>query len=460
MQKEIDRRGMIGLISATSFASFSACYAENAVEPVEAPTLRQRGDVGDTASLARALATGRPVYLPAGGGTGQGGDYVVDMLELRHGSTINGNGEGTVIRSSNPRIPSVFVVKGRAVPTRNITLRAMKLVGYSVTDGFREHHNLVDFSGITNCLIERVFFEGFAGDAVYIGAEQQLLTRTPCNNTHVKIRDCVFDGVNHANRNAVSVTGGTDIIIENCTFTRCTSTEMPGPIDFEADDFPFYVFDLLSVNNCTFDRCGGNVGQISIVTPPNVRQLPRNIRIADNRFSNYKGSGSDIAVTVSRAATNSMPNMEMLIENNVGIDGRAGVRLYSGRGITLRNNHWTRYSGQTFIGYAGARDVCRDISVADKFEMCGTTDGVALGIFNADNVSIVGSSFIDCGNGRADSACIRLGSGRSSSIAIRNNDFTRAGSAACILRAADHMVAGPIELEPANLPKCDAAELR
>lgn len=452
MPYNTDRRRLLGLFGALPLLSVPACNAANAVEPVEAPSMRQRGDVGDTAALARALASGRPVQLPAGGGSGPRGEYIVDMLELPEGATISGEGAGTVLRSSSARVPNVLRISGVAAQTRDVTLRDMKLVGYAASDGFREHHNLVNLSGVADCLIEGMTFEGFAGDGIYLGGEREGPVRIPRSNARVTIRDCTFDGVNNANRNAVSVTGGTDIRIDNCRFMRCSRPDMPGPIDFEADDFPFYVFDRLTVTNCTFQRCGGNVGQISIITPPRVRQVPRNIRIAGNRFAGYAGSGSDIALIVGRPATAAMPDMNVLIEGNNGTDGRAGVRLYSGRGITLRNNRWTRYLGQILIGYTEERDGCRDVSIADRFEACGTQDGAALGIFNADTVLIAGSSFIDCGNGRADAACIRLGPGRSSGIAIRGNDFTgSAGRAAPIRKVASHRSADRVVLEPASL---------
>ncbi|WP_294263016.1 right-handed parallel beta-helix repeat-containing protein [uncultured Sphingomonas sp.] len=461
MPHETDRRRLLGLFGAIPLLSVPACNAANAVEPVEAPTLRQRGDVGDTAALARALASGRPVQLPAGGGSGPRGEYIVDMLELPDGATISGEGMGTVLRSSSARVQSILLVSGAAAQTRNLTLRDMKLVGHATSDGFREHHNLVSLSGVADCLIEGVTFEGFAGDGIYLGGERDGPVRTPRSNARVTIRDCTFDGINNANRNAISVTGGTDIVIDDCRFMRCSRPDMPGPIDFEADDFPFYVFDRLTVTNCSFERCGGNVGQISIVTPPRVRQVPRNIRIAGNRFAGYAGSGSDIALTVGRPATAAMPDMNVVIENNVGSNGRAGVRLYSGRGITLRNNRWTRYLGQMFVGYAEARDGCRDVSVADRFEACGTQDGAAIGIFNADTVSIAGSSFVDCGNGRADAACIRLGPGRSSGVAIRGNDFAGSvGRAAPIRQTAGHRSSDRILLEPASLSILGPGERR
>lgn len=443
MHNNADRRRLLSLIGAAPLLSLPVCLAANMAKSVDAPMLRQRGDVGDTASLARALALGRPVRLPAGGGTGPHGDYIVDMLKLPEGSMIIGDGNATILRSSNAQVPSIMLVDGTAAQTGNITLRDMKLVGYS-NDGFQEHHNLINLSGVTDCLIERITFEGFAGDGIYVGAEHEGPVRTPRMNARITIQSCSFDGVNYANRNGISVTGGIDISIDNCHFRRCSNPEMPGPIDFEADDFPFYKFSRLSITRCTFDRCGGNVGQISIITPSIVREVPRNVYIADNQFSNYLGSGSDIAINVHRPATDSMPDMKVLIQNNIGVNGRAGVRVYSGRGIILRNNRWTRYLGQTFLGYSEPNDICRDISVADRFEACGTVDGVALGIFNADNVSVMGNSFVDCGNRRADAACIRLGPGRSSGLTIRNNDFSNAGPAAPLRREAEHRATDPV----------------
>lgn len=454
MNGKADRRHVLGMIGALPLL---ACNPASAAEPIDASTLRQRGDVGDTAALARALGSGRPVYLPAGGGSGAHGDYIVDMLALPDGATLAGDGPATILRSSSARVSSILHVDGIRPQTRNITLRKMTLAGYAASNGFVEHHNLLNMSGVADCLIEEMHFKGFAGDGIYIGAEREGPARLPRENARVTIRNCTFDGVNNDNRNGISVTGGLDISIDNCHFVRCTRPDMPGPIDFEADDFPFYVFDRLSVTNCTFERCGGNVGQVSIVTPARVRQVPRNIRITDNRFIGYVGTGSDVALTVHRPASTQMPDMNILIENNIGTDGRAGIRLYSGRGITIRGNRWTRYLGQMLIGYAEQDNGCIDVHVSDRFEQCGTVDGFALGVYNASNISIAESQFIDCGNRQPDSACILFGTGQSRNITIQDNDFgTGTGRIAPIRRAAAHRFTDAVSIKPASISILEA----
>lgn len=446
------RRRFLRACVALPGLAFPACRAASASEPVDAPKLRRAGDVDDTAAITRALSLDRPVRLPAGGGSGSGGDYIVDMLDLPDGATITGQGAATIVRSSSARIPHVIHIDSTRTTTHKLTLRDMTIRGHVARSGFSEHHHLVSLTGVTNCLVENVAFEGFAGDGLYLGAEREGLARSARQNAHVTVRGCTFDGINNDNRNGISVTGGSDITIEDCRFVRCTRPDMPGPIDFEADAFPFYVFERISVRGCTFEECGGNVGQISVVTPSVVQRLPRGVTIANNRFSNYRGSGSDIAILVHRRATAAMPPMDVLIEDNVGTDGRAGMRLYSGRGMIVRGNQWTRYLGQSFVGYAGADDGCRDVSIADRFDHCGTVDGIALGIYNAAVVDIAGSSFISCGDGTARSACILLGPGQSDGIALTNNDFrSNSRDFTAIRRGAEHVLTGPLAIGPGNL---------
>lgn len=446
------RRRMLGVMSAVPFLGFAACRAATAAKPVDVTTFRQPSDAGDTAALGRALKTGGAVRLPAGGGSGQNGEYIVDMLELPDGAEIVGDGLATVVRSSNAQVPNVFRVDGTRTVTANITLKDMTVTGYVASQGFREHHNLVNLSGVIDCLIENVVFRGFASDGIYIGGERENVSRVSRSNARIIIRDCVFDGVNNDNRNGISVTGGTDIKIDRCHFKRCTRPDMPGPIDFEADDFSFYVFKDISVTNCSFEDCGGNVGQVSIITPSRVKQVPSNVTISNNHFSNYTGTGSDIALIVNRRMVPTYPKMNVLIEKNVGIGGRAGVRIYSGRGIIIRHNSWTGYLGQSFIGFTSPTDGCSDVYVADRYESCGTVDGVALGIYNVTAATVENCSFIDCGGRNSGSACILLGPGKSDGIRLANNDFSAGGRGVVpVQRNPKHQLLGPLIVEPRDL---------
>lgn len=448
------RRQFLLMFTALPLVAFPACRGAQAAEPLPAPALRRRGDAGDTPAIARALATGQPVHLPAGGGSGPGGVYLVDMLDLPEGATISGDGATTVVRSTGPRVPNVFRVDGSRVTTRGITLRDMVIEGHVLNGGFVEHHNLVNLSGVSDCLIENVTFRGFAGDGLYLGAEREGIERVPRQNARVTVRGCVFDGVNNDNRNGISVTGGSDIVIDRCRFVRCTRPDMPGPVDFEADGFAFYMFERISVTNCVFEGCGGNVGQVSLITPEQVRRLPRGVTISGNRFSRYRGSGSDVAIIVHRRPVASMPSMEVVIENNTGNDGRAGVRLYSGKGIIVRNNRWQRYLGQSFIGYTGHTDGCLDIQISDYFEECGTIDGAALGIYNAGAVTISASRFTRCGNEKPGASCILLAPGRSDGIVLADNDFLgNAPGVIPVRRNPEHVLARRPDVRSGNLSR-------
>lgn len=450
---DVTRRRTLMLLGSTSLLGIPCCGTAIAGDAVDPTTLRRPGDVGDTPALARALRQGGPVRLPAGRGSGPDGDYLVDMLDLPDNAWITGDGHASVVRSTSATIPSVFRVDGSRYTTRNITLRDMTITGHVASDGFREHHNLVNLSGVSDCLIDGILFRGFAGDGLYIGAEWQAATRIARKNYRIEVRNCIFDGINNDNRNGISVTGGHYIKIDRCSFVRCTRPDMPGPVDFEADDFPFYIFNEISVTNCTFEHCGGNVAQIAVITPPRVIEVPRNIRIANNRFSRYSGTGSDVALLVYRRASPAMPVMNVLVENNSGVGGRAGVRAYSGRGIIIRNNVWQQYLGQSFIGYVEPTDGCRDVHVADHYENCGLIDKVALGIYNTDNTSIIGCTFVDCGDGQAGSACILLGKGRSSRIIIEDNDFNGRGKGVEILRGdPGHHLSAPARLRIGSMP--------
>ncbi|WP_447414984.1 hypothetical protein, partial [Clostridium perfringens] len=86
--------------------------------------------------------------------------------------------------------------------------------------GFVEHWNLIWLSGVAGVRIDRVEIAGFTSDGLFLGAEKQRVTREPRIIRDVIVSDCLFDGVNNDNRNAISVTGGSDITIQRCRFLR------------------------------------------------------------------------------------------------------------------------------------------------------------------------------------------------------------------------------------------------
>lgn len=410
------------------------------------PDYRRPGDRDDSAAVLRAMDAASTIHFPAGQGMASDGAYLLHEVPLRSGSTVHGDGPGSVLRATAADTKAVLaaVSASTAAPLRDIVVRDLTIEGRVAQTGFREHWNTFQVSGVDGLKIERVAFVGFAGDGLCLCAEvAHAVGRDPRVIRNVLVSDCLFDGVANDNRNAISVTGGADITIDRCRFRRCTRPTMPGPIDFEPDPFPFYRLERLRVTNCDFEDCGGNVGQIAVIVPAIVPP-PRGVLIANNRFRRYRGSGGDIAVSINREPDAGTRPMDCVIERNTGTDGYGGIHLFSGRGITVRDNHWTGYSGRGFVGYDAPDAGVRDVTVSDRFDRCGWRDGVALAVYKGDGVRLSGNRFTATGNNGAGSAPLYLGTGRIRRLALVDNDFRGNPDARGLIiveRGADYLTA-------------------
>lgn len=420
------RRHVLGGMAAFGLAipGMASCrYPDAPGDAARIPDYRRPGDPDDTAAAERAMSAASTIYFPARQGSGPNGDYLLNALRLRTGVTLYGDGEASVLRASASEAPSILTaMSGVDRPLRNIAMRDMRLEGHVAQTGFREHQHLVAISGVSGLRIERIQFVGFAGDGLYLGAERAWPTREPRVIRDVIVSECLFDGVNNDNRNGISVTGGSDIVIERCRFRRCTRPNMPGPIDFEPDAFPFYRLERLRVIDCHFEDCGGNLGQIGIMVPK-VVPTPRHVLIAGNSFRGYVGTGADVALSINRQPDASMPGMDCVIERNVGVGGRGGVGIFSGKGIIVRGNRWTGYSGQGFLGFAEPTAGVMEVSISDRFDGCGWRDGVAFAVHKGDGVRLESNLFAGTGNGGPGSAPLYLGTGRIRRLSLLRNDL-------------------------------------
>ncbi len=387
------------------------------------PGYRRAGDTDDTAATIRAMALGGITYFPAGGGSGPGGTYVLDAVPLRARSMLEGDGPRSILTPAREATAALRAMSQSPDQVLDdISLRNFRLEGSVSTSGFREHYHLVSMSGVSDVLIENIEFAGFSGDGLYLGAEHQAVSREPRTIRRIVVRHCLFDGVNNDNRNGISVTGGTDITIDRCRFWRCTRSNMPGPIDFEPDAYPFYSLRRLTVTNCQFEACGGNVGQIGFFVPPEV-PLPQDVRIEGNSFRDYRGTGGDIVLAVNREPGAGSPSMNFLIEGNEGVGGNSGFRIYSGKGVVIRSNRWTEYKGHSHLGFNETKSGVRDIVVSDQFLRCGSISGLALAIHKGSNIALRQTVFRGTGNGRPTSAPVYLGPGRIRGLSMIDNDW-------------------------------------
>jgi polygalacturonase len=182
-------------------------------EAVSVLDFRSPRDADDSAAFQKAIATRRPVHVPASAGLGPNGVYLVDDVTLIAGAQLFGDGIGrTILRPGGNQ--AVFHCDSGSDVARivGIHISNLTLEGWVVKRRFAEHRHLLHLNGVQEVLIENTEIKGFQGDGICLGSSRQAgITR---HNRGIIIRNCVFDGVNNDNRNGISVIDGEQILIE------------------------------------------------------------------------------------------------------------------------------------------------------------------------------------------------------------------------------------------------------
>ena len=321
---------------------------------------------------------------------------------------------------------------------RGIALRDLTFEGWARERGFSEHLHLVNLAGVEEVRIERVAFVAFQGDGLILSSGR--VPGSERHNRDVRVADCVFDGVNHQNRNGISVIDGDGIRIERSAFRNCTRPNMPGAIDFEPDNNAFAIIRNVLIQGCRFDNVGGNVGAIGFHIPPGVRALPSGIQILDNIIGRHIGAGASISINVGRRLPPDAPDMHVRIEGNRGSNGSFVYDFYAAKGIRARGNVWEDYSYGSKLGYTEDRYLLRDTSISDRFVRCGTQSKVGLYVFNVSGLDLGGSVFVDCGDGSANAYAISFAPGASENVSLENVTVTSPNrrTRAAVVREAGH----------------------
>jgi len=395
------------------------------------PAFRTPDDRDDSAAFARALQTGRPVFLPAGGGLGENGAYLVDQIELAGGAHVFGEGDRTVIRSLNRDVRHVFHAEGAGpqTPVRGIQLRSFRIDGRLLGAGFREHWNLIEFAGVEDVVIEDVHFHGFMGDAIIFAGDsigpQRAGPITPRPNRGLIVRNCRFDGIDRDNRNAISIIDGTDVLVEGCIFENCSRQDMPGAIDIEPNPYPFYRIENITIKDCSFTRCGGSNGSISLFVPPEVIAVPRGLQFIGNRFDS--NLAADFYIHLGRHWEASDPSCGIRIAGSRGRAGNSPWRILSAKGVEIdSDNVWTDYQAATLLGYNFAQAHVRDFADEATYVRVGRGGPPAqfgISVFNVTNARFSGR-FVDCGDGSPDSAALAFINDGASGVTLSNARFS------------------------------------
>jgi hypothetical protein len=442
-------------LAPTPLLATAACGRAQAGEAVSLPDFRRPGDPDDTAALARAFASGRPVHAPAGSGSGPGGRYLIGndaAAALPSGASLFGDGrDKTVIaRSDIGKKPFILHCdSGSPDPARNITgLRFRDLTFADDVErlGFEGFSYLVMLNGVTDVRFDRVGFRGFRGDGLHLGSS--VTSKVERHNRNIAVSDCVFDGVNTNNRNGISVIDGDGIVIEKSQFlnvTRrgdgtptngdpmnpATGMSQPGAIDFEPNGDAFAVIRNIVIRDNLF--AGGGGFAVAMLLPPNdvVRVQQRSIRIEGNvvrdRFGAFEAFGfsGEGAVASDRA-------YEIMIRDNQVERCEKPFIVTGIRGITIAGNQFRDCTGHAELGYQAAN---AQATLADNlFERVGgPAPSFALWLRTGTGITLLRNRFVD--PGRGNGVAIAIVSGTVRGLTLRGNVF-RGGAAATVFNGA------------------------
>jgi hypothetical protein len=357
------------------------------------------GVANDTAAIQSAVnhvaISGQILFFPVG-------TYRAVMIELKSNVTIEGEGRNSEIVMINDGIAvrQLFYAFGTtpalADYVQNVTLRNVALRGTVDVDAFSEFRHLLLLRGVTNLTVENCHFIGFQGDAMGFQAVDNF------NNYDITIRNCVFDGINNDNRQAISLQAADKFLVTDCVFKNCTRSNMPGAIDIEPN--PGYTWIILSsiiISNNTFENIGGDVGAVAMFIPIDsgaLTQTPNNITVENNTFRNvYRGLYFWQLQNVNASATTPTINLNIINNSVVNATDR-GFWLLGIAGAIVENNYFENIPEANRIGFTGTRGCYNILFSGNYFRACATTANEnVINFYESERLGFIRNTFDGCG---------------------------------------------------------------
>lgn len=417
--------------------------------------MREAGATDSTAAFEAAMALREtlnlPIYCVPGLGDQPDGSFVIqrggqnlDLLLGRPAGRGNVYGNGVVIDSwggkratiriistdggehpyilfgnpvgngtgSNPSIISGTDPEG----IKDLVIQNINLFGNVEAAGNIPQGALIHLSALSNAVIQDCSLIGFSGDGIIIASGDigsPTASTQVRHNIGVTIRRCLFDGINKNNRNGISVIDGAKVVIEDCTFLRCTRPggvgydrfnpntgfKDPGAIDCEPNVATGVNIRMneVSIRRNRFIDTGSNA--VALFLPPNRLNgvdLPvpvRGFTVEENYALGCNGG----LVSVFGAEDDPV-GYDIKISKNRGYNLLTPFTL-RGRRIEIDDNFFYNATTAADIGvvsqsgdYGGVRDLALR---RNRFELCGNAIG-AVRISRTDgDVRIEDNTFKD-----------------------------------------------------------------
>tara|TARA_R110000823_G_C15952906_1_gene502449 strand:+ start:29994 stop:31997 length:2004 start_codon:yes stop_codon:yes gene_type:complete len=311
---------------------------------------------------------------------------------------------------------------------KNITCYQINFLGTVETDGFQEFKHLMMMQGATNVDIQTCWFTGWQGDAIVIRSGN---FTAAAQNLNVKIKDTVFDGINNDNRNAISITDVYGMTIRDNKFKNCTRSDMPGAIDIEPNTLDTYVvLNDIYIGHNNFNNIGGNVACVGMTMPIATEAFddepPRNMTVEHNVMDGVF-TGWRFSQVQNFPVIESFTPLNVKVFNNTVTDAtERPFWMFGIRGLKSSFNHYERCAKAGAIGWLNpATQGCDNIKLHnDTFRHCGTTDGSAIALYTASNISLKELTFDNVGvTGGGFGVPITFADGVNSKIKVENSDI-------------------------------------
>ena len=345
--------------------------------------------------------------------------FLNSTVTLKNGTQLRGEGINvSIVRQgsvSGASMGTFFVNSGSAEEkVTNIRISDMTIYGQSDVLGFSQFQHLISLNGVKNALVDHVEFRGFRGDGVYLGSGN--IGGDERHNENVTIRDSLFDGVNHSNRNGISIIDGNGILIENNRFINTTQPKMPGAIDIEPNDNSFHLIANINIRDNKFISIGGNVAAISFVLNSLLATVPSLFRVERNSITGT--SGGILFLTRTKPTATSQPNRLLIANNIVTTAGRSFV-ISGAKDFRISENTFSDANSSSLIGYKAEADKCMNGIISKN--IFKDIKRVGITIFSIDHLEISKNQFIDVGNGGIGSYAIDFNFGTSSFVSLLDN---------------------------------------
>lgn len=373
------------------------------------------GVTDDAAAVQKAVDSALRVRFPAGT------CLLNSTVTLRAGSVLRGEGmKVSIVKQGGISATSMgtFYANSGLPGSRleGIRLSDMTIYGQSDVSGFAEFQHLVSLNGVKDVLIEKVELRGFRGDGLYIGSG--IIAGDERHNEDIVVRDSIFDGVNHTNRNGISIIDGDGVLIEGNTFRNTTQPKMPGAIDIEPNGHSFHVVRNVTIRNNTFSGIRGNV-VISILFNSRLRVTPTGFLVEGNTVA---GKNGGILFRTGVGATPGSNPHDLVIANNVVTTLGRSLVISGAKEFNVHGNVFADAVSTSLIGLTAGADKCMNGVIADnEFR---NIRNIGLAVFSVDRLEISRNRFIDIGTGAPRSYAINFDAGISSHIRLLDNVFT------------------------------------